>query len=118
MSTSPCKTRYSNRNSRQAKGFGTKNYQAPRVIADTISGGFGTRYSEKTRTGAGTKSSRCHFRGTNRMLNIIKERVGDTLSIRLTGAVVGECVNLETLIGSTPKILRVNCKNLVRLNSN
>jgi anti-anti-sigma regulatory factor/DNA-directed RNA polymerase subunit RPC12/RpoP len=52
------------------------------------------------------------------MLNIIKERVGDTLSIRLTGSVVGECVNLETLIGATPKNLRVNCKNLVRLNSN
>src|SRR5579885_2428430 len=52
------------------------------------------------------------------MLNIIKERVGDTLSIRLTGSVVGECVNLETLIGNAPKNLRVNCKNLVRLNSN
>jgi hypothetical protein len=52
------------------------------------------------------------------MLNIIKERVGDTLSIRLTGSVVGECVNLETLVGTTPKYLRVNCKSVVRLNSN
>jgi hypothetical protein len=52
------------------------------------------------------------------MLNIIKERVGDTLSIRLTGSFVGECVNLEALIGPTPLNLKVNCKNLVRLNSN
>jgi anti-anti-sigma regulatory factor/DNA-directed RNA polymerase subunit RPC12/RpoP len=52
------------------------------------------------------------------MLNIIKERVGDTLSIRLNGSFVGECVNLETLVGPTPAHLRVCCKNLVRLNSN
>jgi hypothetical protein len=52
------------------------------------------------------------------MLNIIKERVGDTLSIRFTGSLVGECVNLTTLVGNTPKHLKVNCKNLVRLNSN
>jgi hypothetical protein len=52
------------------------------------------------------------------MLNIIKERVGNALSIRLTGSLVGECVNLETLIGPTPAILRVSCKSLVRLNSN
>jgi hypothetical protein len=52
------------------------------------------------------------------MLNIIKERVGDTLSIRLTGSLVGECVNLETLIGPTPAVLQVSCKSLVRLNSN
>jgi len=52
------------------------------------------------------------------MLNIIKERVGDTLSVRLAGSFVGECVNLESLIGPTPAHLRVNCKNLVRLNSN
>ncbi len=52
------------------------------------------------------------------MLNIIKERVGNALSIRLTGSLVGECVNLETLIGPTPAVLQVSCKSLVRLNSN
>jgi hypothetical protein len=52
------------------------------------------------------------------MLNIIKERVGNALSIRLTGSLVGECVNLETLIGPTPAVLKVSCKSLVRLNSN
>lgn len=50
------------------------------------------------------------------MINVIKERKGDLLTVRLSGSLV-ETANLEQVIGPPAPLMQVYCKEIARTNS-
>lgn len=50
------------------------------------------------------------------MVNVVKEQKGNLLEVRLSGS-IEESVNFDQLIGTPPAELRVNCKEVPRINS-
>lgn len=50
------------------------------------------------------------------MVNVVKERKGDTLLVQFIGS-IEENASLTNLIGPVPKELHVNCKGVTRINS-
>lgn len=50
------------------------------------------------------------------MIKVAKEANGNILTIRLSGS-IEETVNLEEMVGATPAEVRVDCKEITRINS-
>ena len=50
------------------------------------------------------------------MIKVAKEVNGNVMTLRLTGS-IEETVNLEEMVGPTPAEVRVDCKEITRINS-
>ncbi len=50
------------------------------------------------------------------MVNVSKDKKGDVLYVRLSGA-IEETVNFDQLLGAPPVEMEVNCKEIPRINS-
>ncbi|MBC7385705.1 MAG: hypothetical protein H7301_06035 [Cryobacterium sp.] len=50
------------------------------------------------------------------MIKVAKEVNGTTLTLRLSGS-IEETVNLDEMVGATPAEIRVDCKEITRINS-
>lgn len=50
------------------------------------------------------------------MIKVAKEVNGNALTLRLSGS-IEETVNLDEMVGSTPAEVRVDCKEITRINS-
>jgi anti-anti-sigma regulatory factor len=51
------------------------------------------------------------------MLNLVKTRTEDCLTVILSGSLVQEALSIEKLLGEIPARLRLNCKHVARINS-
>jgi len=50
------------------------------------------------------------------MIKVAKELNGNVLTLRLSGS-IEETVNLEEMVGPTPQEVRIDCKEITRINS-
>ncbi len=50
------------------------------------------------------------------MIKVAKELNGNALTLRMSGS-IEETVNLEEMVGATPSEVRVDCKEITRINS-